>query len=210
MQPLAFIGGAITGMAGLAAATFIDYKLTESKFSPELKTPEILDRNQVIRELNNYFFKQQTVLSECNRIVLESSDNIVTPMPLPWDNALQKAANAIGGGLLKICRKGNVGSLLKCQNKAEEIYTRYRGVFERADNLLADTGRASLPIPSRIFEGSGVKVNNAPENENWIDEFEMLADQIRDGIEHSCTIAEQLIEALEQEPAKPMLGMAGN
>ena len=49
MSSRAFIGGAIAGMAGLAAAAYIDHRITESKFSPELKTPEILGKEQVIQ-----------------------------------------------------------------------------------------------------------------------------------------------------------------
>lgn len=210
MQPLAFIGGAITGMAGLAAAAFIDHKITESKFSPELKTPEKLDSKQVVAELNNYFFKQQAVLSECNKIVIESCDNIVTPMRLPWDSALQKAANSIGGGLSKVCRKWSVSKILDCKKQAEELYRRYRGVFDRANALLTEAGRTAITHPASIYTGKDPQVNNAAENEDWGDEFEKLADEIRDGIEHSCNIAEQLIAALEQEPAKTALEAASN
>ncbi len=210
MQPLAFIGGAITGMAGLAAAAFIDHKITESKFSPDLKRPESLDAKRIAAELNNYFFKQQAVLSECNRIVIESSDNIVTPIPLPWDNTLQKAANVIGGGLTKICRKGNVGRLLNCRREAEDIYARYRGVFVRANVLISGAGCPALEIPARLFEHKGVQVNNSLENDDWGDEFDQLADHIRDGIELSCDMAEKMIESLQQEPVKAALEAAPN
>lgn len=197
MRPLAFLGGAVAGAAGLAAAAFIDHKVTESKFSPALKRPETLDAKQVAAELNNYFFKQQAVLSECNRIVIESSDNILTPLPLPWDNALRKAANSLGGGLSKVCRKESVGRLLSCKKQAEELYARYKGVFERANALLVESGHSAIVHPEDFFSEKIPQMDNSAENEDWGDEFDKLADEIRNGIEQSCNIAEQLIEALE-------------
>lgn len=197
MRPLAFFGGAVAGMAGLAAAAFIDRKITESRFPPALKTPEILDAEQAAAELNNYFFKQQAVISECNKIVIESSDNIATPLPLPWDSALRKAANSLGGCLSKVCRKWSASQILNCKKQAEDLYARYKGVFGRANALLVESGKPAISYPASLFSGNFTQVANCAENEDWGDQFGQLADEIRNGIEQSCAIAERLIEALE-------------
>lgn len=198
MSSRAFIGGAIAGMAGLAAAAYIDHRITESKFSPELKTPEILGKEQVIRELSNYFFKAQTLLCKCNEIVIKNSSLIVTPVPLPGDNIFQRAANLAGGRLTQVCRKGSVGQLLDCKKDAAQLYERYLGIFNRANGLLAEYGQTPVPVDKKLFSSSNLNVDDSLENEDWDTEFGKLADQIRDAIDQSCEKAQKLIETLEQ------------
>lgn len=205
-----FISGAIAGVAGLAAATFIDHKITESKFSPELKTPEGLDAAHVTSELNSYYFKGLALISKCNKIELENSNLIVASVSLPWDNPLQKAANAIGGKLAKVCRASGVSQLLACKKEAENVYGRYLGIFERANALLAERGRSPLPVAKRLFSVENVKLNCSVENEDWHEDFDKLADHIRDTIDQSCELAQQLIETLEQDKPIGALEAANN
>lgn len=195
MMPIAFIGGTLTGIVGLAAATYIDHKIGESKFSPNLKKPQTLDAEQVCRELNNYFFKAQALELKCNKIVLEGSDLISDVMPLPWDNIFQKAVNSIGGKLLGISRRGKISQLLGCGKEAKQLYGRYEGIFARANALLEATGKMPVNLVQSVeFDIAATKPTA---NEDWENEFEKLADAIREVIEKTCAAAEVLIEKLD-------------
>lgn len=196
-----FITGAIAGVAGLAAATFIDHKITESKFSPDLRTPEGLDATRVTSELNKYYLKGQSLITKCTMIEVENSNLIVSSVQLPWDNPLQKAANIIGDKMAKVCRANGVSQLLACKKEAENVYGRYLGIFERANAILAERGRTPLPASKRLFSDENVKLNCSVENDDWHEDFDKLADHIRDTIDRSCDMAQQMIEMLEQDTA---------
>lgn len=204
MRPLAFIGGAIVGAAGLLGAALYDSHKTESQYSPLLRTPEKLDAAGVSDQLNAYFFKAQALYSKCNQIVLENSDLIVGPVRLPWDNSVRKAANAVAAKLGKLCGKYNIHQLVECGKEANLLYSRYLGIFERANSILKERGRSPLDLPDKL---AVPEVSNS--DEDWDSSFEIAADRIRDTIEASCNLAEQLLEMLEQDKAKYALE-AGN
>lgn len=197
MRPIAFIGGVITGVAALAAAAYFDDKKTEAKYSPELKQPQGLDAGAICKELNNYFFMAQKIYAKCNEIQLEGSDLIATPIELPWDTPLRKVANSIGGKLTEICRGSKFSKLLDCRNELYQLYDRYNGVFKRANVLAGDV----LAIPDKLLVETGKKPDNSLANEEWDMELSEAVDNVRNAIEKSCDLAEQLIAMLEkQEP----------
>lgn len=206
MQPLAFIGGTLSGIVGLAAATYIDHRLTESKFSPSLKQPETLNAKQVSRELNNYFFKAQAIESNCNKIALEGSDLILSVMPLPWDNPLRKTLNIIGGKMLGVSQRWKISQLLDCGKEAKRLYARYEGIFERGNEILEAMGKMPVSLVMLPeFDGATIPPSSTT-NEDWETEFEKLADAIRDVIEKTCVAAEALIEKLTPETAVAQAG----
>lgn len=194
-----FWKGVLTGAATLATAAYIDHKVTESKFSPALKQAQLLDKEQVSRELNNYFFKAQAIESKCNRIALEGSDLILSIMPLPWDKPLRKTLNTIGRKMIGLSRKGKISQLLECGKDAKQLYARYEGIFLRANAILEATGKipASLVMLSDFDRVTTNQASTA--NEDWETEFKELADAIRDMIDKTCAIAEELMEKLAPE-----------
>lgn len=198
MQPLAFLGGAIVGAAGLAAAAYVDHRITEAKFSPDLKRADTLNAEQVVRELNSYFFKVQGIYSKCNKIVLENSELVVTPMPLPHDNIIHRVANSIGGRLASISRGSSISQLLECQREANKLHGRYLGVFERANSILTEKGMTPFTLTKRLFTDKTVALDTSIRNEDWDTEFETIADNIRDTLDEACNHTERLIAMLEQ------------
>lgn len=199
MQPLAFIGGAITGMAGLAAAAFIDHKITEARLSPDCKQAEALDSGQVVKELNGYFFKAQRLYSDCNKIALESNNLILTSATMPWDNFFRKSVSSLGGKMAQVSRKCGIEELRECGKKAQKLYSHYSPVFERAAAILSERGRTVPVVASRLGIGRIGPLDNSISNDNWDMEFDQYVDMIRNSIEQSCNMAEQLIEMLEQD-----------
>lgn len=199
MLPLVFIGGAVTGAAALLAAALWDKNKTESQFSPLLKSPNHLDAEQTAKQLNSYFFKAQGLYSKCNQIVIESSELIVTPIPLPDDNVLQKAANLLGGSANRYCRNWRESQLHDIREEAKKLYARYRGVFEQANKLALQKGGEPVGLSAIQFSGNQPRINNSLDNDDWDREFQELADTIREFIEQSCNAAEKLIDILEQE-----------
>lgn len=205
MKPQAFFGGALVGAAGLAAAAFIDHKITEAKFSPKLKQPDALDNEQVVRELNNYFFKIQALYSKCNKIALENSDLIVTSVTFPWDNPLRKVANILGDKLARVCRHTNLNQLADIRREANDIYRRYLGIFERANAIFAERGQTQQKIKANLFASRMNVQPTSSSGDDWDTSFESEVDYIRDTLEASCDMAEHLIERLEQSPARAAL-----
>ena len=198
MLPLAFLGGAIVGAAGLATAAYVDHRITEAKFSPDLKRPDTLSAEQVVQELNSYFFKLQGIYSQCNKIVLENSDLIVTPVPLPYDNTIHRIANSIGGRLTSISRSSSISQLLDCRREANKLHERYLGIFERANYILAEKGMTPLTLTKRLFTEKTVSLDTSVHNDDWDTEFETIADNIRDTLDEACDQTERLIAMLEQ------------
>lgn len=206
MMSRIFVGGLVTGAAGLLAAALYDSHRTEAQYSPLLKTPELMDAEETSRQLNNYFFKAQSIYAKCNKIVIETSDYIVTPLPLPNDGIFQRTANKLGGKLTGMGRNWRNKELLGLKKDCKDLYARYQGVFLRANELLRERGRTPVKLDVITFKGNDFSINNALENEDWDTDFDRLADNVRGYIEKSCGIAEQLIELLGQKEAAAAIG----
>lgn len=199
MLPLVFIGGALTGAAGLLGAALYDKHKTEAEFSPLLKKPESMTADEVEKQLNSYFFKAQAIYSECNKTVIEGSELIFTPIPLPDDSIFQKAANILGSAGNKFCRRNRVRELETLMEDAHKLYGRYKGVFKRANAILQERGNTPVDLSPISKSQKTPAVNNSLENDDWSLELEACADAIRDFIETSCAKAEELMEHLNQK-----------
>lgn len=197
MKMFAFMGGIIAGAAGLTALALWDAQKTEKEYAPCLKTPEQLNANELFRQLNSYYFKAQNLLAECNSIMLESSDLISTPIDLPDDSFLQKAANLIGGKMNTVSRRWKRDQLLELQSNAKKLYGRYQGVFKKANDLLSEHGKSGVDLSVICLNASETDVNESLDNDDWIFELENLADIAREYLEKSCEVAEELISRLE-------------
>ena len=197
MIPLAFLGGALVGAAGLLTVALRDGEKTESALPSSLKHPGRLDEREIAALLADYSLAAISLSGKCNQVEVESGDLHFTSIPLDDDTLLQKVANSIGDGLTKTCRNMRCGQLNDLKEEAVSLYGRYRGVFRQANTLLCKHGRAPIdlgPIRSGI---KAISVNNAINNEDWWFDFSAAVDNIRDFLDRSSAIAEQFIDIFE-------------
>ena len=206
MLPLAFIGGAVTGAAGLLAAVLYNSHKAESEYSPLLKTPEHLDAAEVVGQLNVYFFKANSMHFKCSEIVMDSIHLAFRSIPLPDDGFFQKTANVIGDSMTGVCRGWRRDALLALKDDCQKLYGRYRGVFRRANAILRERGETPINLNAITFKGQDFSINKSLENEDWHLDFEALADRIRDFLDTSCAIAEQLVGILERKDGPIAIG----
>ncbi len=199
MLPLAFIGGAVTGAAGLLAAVMHDSHKTESEYSPLLKTPEHLDAEEVTRQLNIYFFQITSLQLKCGKLLMDAGNLALPSMPLPDDGFFQKAAKALDDGMTGISRRLRQDDLLTLKKDCQKLYGRYRGIFQRANAILRERGHSPVSLKAITFKGQDFSLNNSLENEEWWEDFDALVTRISDVMETSRTIAQRLTEMLEQE-----------
>lgn len=199
MLPLAFIGGAVTGAAGLLAAVMYDSHKTESEYSPLLKTPEHLDTEDVTRLLNIYFFQITSLQLKCSKLLMDSGHLAIPSMPPSDDSFFQKVAHAFDDGMTGISRRLSQDSVLTLKNDCQRLYGRYRGVFQRANTILRERGKSPVSLKPITFKGQDFSINNSLENEDWWDDFDALVTKISDFVDTSRNIAQKLTEMLEQE-----------
>lgn len=206
MLPLIFVGGAITGAAGLLAAALWDKHKTESEYSPALKTPQELDAQEVRNQLWTYFMKAQEIHRSCSTAVAEASNLQGTSIALPDDGLFQKAVNALDDGMNSVCRGLRGSQLRDLKDESQKLYNRYRGVFQRANGILRERGRTPVSLKAITFKGQDFSIDNSLKNEDWCWDFDELADKIRAFIDTSCEIADQLMDRLEQEKPLAAIG----
>lgn len=199
MLPLAFIGGAVTGAAGLLAAVMYDSHKTESEYSPLLKAPESLDVEEVTRQLNIYFFQVTSLQLKCSKLLMDAGGLAITSLSLPDDGFFQKAAKVLDDGMTGIGRRLKADDLLTLKKDCQRLYGRYRGVFQRANVIVRERGKSPVSLKPITFTGHDFSIDNSLENENWWDDFDALVTKISDFMETSRAIAQQLTEMLEHE-----------
>lgn len=206
MLPLVFIGGAVTGAAGLLAAVMYDNHKSESAYSPLLNTPEHLDAEEVTRQLNAYFFKASSLHLKCSQIIGDSSHLIFTSVPLLTDGFLERAVNAFGDGMTGISRRLRQDDLVTLKKDCQRLYDRFHGIFQRANTILQERGKSPVSLKSITFKGVDFSIDNSVENEDWWEDFSALTDKIQNFLDTSCKIAEQLVEMLKQEDDPAAIG----
>ena len=198
MNPLVFLGGAAVGAGALLGASLWDKKRTEAAYSPSLKAPGSLDAAGAAKQLNSYFFTAQALCFKCDEIVLEGAELISTPIELPDDGLFQKAANWLGGGANLYLRKWRESQLRSLKEEVFALYGRYRGVFRRANGILAAKEMEGEDLSAIVYSKNPSRIDSSLENDKWDLEFQALADSIREFIENSCQIAGRLIDKLEE------------
>lgn len=195
MRPAAFALGVITGAAALALAAILDSK--KSSFSNDLKKSQELDCAKLADELNHYFFAAQKLYARCNEIVMDGAGLMAQVLPLPWDSPWQKLGNLAGAKLGNFCRKNRFSQLVELKAESENLYQRYLEVFRSAATLVEEAGGEPGHIAPVLYEKCDQDAVRADDPEKWGDQFEALAHEIRNGIEKSCSMVEELIDALE-------------
>lgn len=199
MLPLVFIGGAVTGAAGLLAAVMYDNHKTESQYSPLLNTPESLDVEEVTRQLNIYFFQVTSLQVTCSKLLMDSGHLALTSIPVSHDGFFQNAAQVFDDGMTGISRRLRQDELLTLKKDCQRLYGRYCGVFQRANAILRERGKNPVSLKAITFKGQDFSINNSLENEDWWEDFAARVATISDFVDTSRNIAQQLTEMLEQE-----------
>ena len=196
MSRFAFLaGGALVGAASLAAAALLTEKCSRSLSPSKIDT---FDANGLAAQLDSYFLKANFLALKCSNVVMESCKFHHISIDLPDDDILARAGNKISGSMTVILRKWKVDVLLGIKNEAEQLYAENRAVFARANALLKQHGAQQVSYKEMVFSDKNFSLNNALTNDDWILEFEDLAEKIRDALNKSAAVAEQLVNGLER------------
>lgn len=199
MRPIVFLGGAIAGAIGLAAAAMHASHRAESQHSPLLKTSDVLDADDVVRELNNYSLEALSLCNDCTKVVFDSGNTIFTPAPLPWDKRMRKTPNRPGDGGNGLARKNACRRLRVMKEEVADLYEQYRSVFMRANDLVAASGGTTVSLEALRFDEAHGREDNSTSHENQEDDVEALADCILKFLETSCDAASRLIDMIQGE-----------
>lgn len=200
MLPLVFIGGAITGAAALLGAALYDHDKTEAHYPASLENTAGLDKKEVCALLNDYYIKENALATKCSQLVMECS-NCYPAIEMPDENFAEKAFRMADNLITPTIRKWNVQQMLDLKEEAKKLYSRYKGTFRRANQLLKERGHTPLDLNEITFRGVDFSINNAGGNENWVFELIELSDKIRAFLDKSGDIAEKMIQLLDGKKA---------
>lgn len=193
-----FLGGALAGAAGLAAAALLD----KNSSAPELpgpscgESPAGLDAAGVVDALNEYFFKAHELARRCSTLSMESSELCMGPIELPEDNLLQKAGNAIGGGLTRVARGFRAEDLRSLHRQAAQLFSDYRPVFTRGNELLKGAAMTGVGVSTRELDIRD-RLDNRLDNEDWFDDLDEGCSRLYTFLTESADAAQELIGQLE-------------
>lgn len=193
-----FLGGALAGAAGLAAAALLD----KNSSAPELPGPSCgdapagLNAAGVVSALYEYFFKAHELARRCSTLSMESSELCMGPIELPEDTLLQKAGNAIGGGLTRVVRGFRAEDLRSLHRQAATLFSDYRPVFTRGNELLKDAAMTGVGVSTRELDIRD-RLDNSLANEDWFDDLDEGCSRLNTFLTESADAAQELIEQLE-------------
>ncbi len=187
-------GGALVGAAGLATAAY----LCKEDNSPQRRDAvDSLGPDALVGRLNTYVIKAHALSIKCSGVVMASMDLQSTPIDLPGDTLLTRLGNMLGGKMTVASRGWKHNALRDLKKEAEHLYTQHHGLFARANELLERYGMGRISCREVSFDQKNFSLNNELSNEDWILELNALADGIRNFLEASTVVAEQLISNLE-------------
>ena len=189
------LGGALVGVVSLATAAMLNEKSSDSLSPSKINA---FDADGLAAQLNSYFSKANFLALKCSNIVIESGKFHHSHIDLPDDDILIRAGNKIGGSMTVVMRKWKMNSLLDLKKEAEQLYAEHRAVFASANALLKQHVAQQVSYKELVFSDKDFSLNNALTNDDWILEFEDLADKIRDALNKSADVAEQLVNGLER------------
>ena len=193
-----FLGGALAGAAGLAAAALLD----KNSSVPGLPGPSCgdspagLDAAGVVNALNEYFFKAHELARRCSTLSMESSELCMGPIELPDDSLLQKAGNILDGGLTRVVRGFRAEELRSLHRQVAQLFRDYRPMFTRGNELLKGAAMAGVGVSTRELDIRD-RLDNSLENEDWFDDLDEGCSRLDTFLSDSADAAQELIEQLE-------------
>lgn len=204
MLPLAFIGGALFGAAGLAVAAMVDKQKTEAGFPPSLKRCAELDRHDISMLLTDYYIRENQLATECGVLVAECG-NCYPAIEMPDENLAEKVFRLADNVMTPKIRKWDHDKMLSLRDEAQKLYARYKPAFLRANKLLREEGQSPLDLRAITFKGVDFSLDNSAENENWVFDLLDLSDKIRNFLDISGDIAEKMINFLDETKTCPAI-----
>ena len=199
MSKLAFfLGGALAGAAGLAAAAL----LGKGSSAPELPGPSCqdspsgLDARGVVDALNEYFFKAHELARRCSTLSMESCEFSMGPIELPDDSLLQKAGNILDGGLTRVVRGFKVEDLRTLRRQAATLFSEYRPVFLRGNELLKGASMGGVSVSTKELDIRD-RLDNRLDNEDWFDDLDEGCSRLETFLTDSADAAQALTDQLE-------------
>ena len=191
-----FLGGALAGVAGLAAAALLDKGTTgEIEMGPSCDGPG-QDAAGVANALNEYFFKAHELARRCSTLSMESCDLSMGPIELPDENLLDKARNVLDGGLTRMVRSFKAEDLRSLHRQAATLFREYRRVFTRGNELLKAAAMAGVSVSTRELDIED-RLDNRLANEDWFDDLDEGCSRLNTFLTESADAAQSLIEQLE-------------
>lgn len=197
-KPGFFLGGALAGAAGLAAVALPD----KNSSAPELPGPSCgdsparLNAAGVVDVLNEYFFKAHELARRCSTLSMESCELCMGPIERPEDNLLQKAGNAIGGGLTRVVRGFRAEDLRSPHRQAAKLFSDYRPVFTRGNELLKGAAMTGVGVSTQDLDIRD-RLDNRLDNEAWFDDPYEGCSRLNTFLTESADAAQELIGQLE-------------
>lgn len=73
-----------------------------------------------------------------------------------------------------LCRNVNIHQPLECEKAANQLYSRYFGIFERANSIIKERGRSPLDTPDRLFPEKLAVPDASGSDEDWDSSFEIV------------------------------------
>lgn len=199
MLPLVFIGGAIAGAAGLTTAALWDKKKREAEFPLQLQQVASLNAQDICELLTDYCIKANLLSSRCSLCFAQIGEACTPTIELPDETALERIFRKIDSRVTPVMRRWKHQQFLSFRDEARDLYARYRGVFGRGNELLLGMGKVALMLRDITFRGCDFSLDNSAANEDWDMQLDDMADLIRNYLDKSVSIAEQLIACLEGE-----------
>lgn len=192
--------GALAGIAGLSVAALLhkDFPRGIGCAHAPFNGSGVasLEAAKVREALDDYFFKAHDLVDQCFALLRKSTDLGMGPIALPDDDLLEKAANALGGGLIRISRGFQTNELCMLRKRATHLYNQYRPVFERGNALLKDRNMAGVSISTENLNARPVLVNSLA-NEDWYDDLDEACNRLYDFLTESADAAQELVRQLE-------------
>lgn len=191
-----FLGGALAGAAGLAAAALLDKGTAgEIEMSPTCDAAG-QDAAGVANALNEYFFKAHALANRCSSLSMESCNLSMGPIELPADGLLDKARNALDGALTRVVRSFKAEDLCSLHRQAATLFREYRPVFTRGNELLKASAMAGVSVSTKDLDIED-RLDNHLDNEDWFDDLDEGCSRLTTFLTESANAAQSLIERLE-------------
>ena len=146
--------------------------------------------------LNEYFFKAHELARRCFSLSMESCNFSMGPIELPEDNLLDKARNALDGGLTRMVRSFKAEDLRSLHRQAATLFREYRPVFTRGNELLKAAAMAGVNVSTKELDIED-RLDNRLDNEDWFDDLDEGCSRLSTFLTESADAAQSLIGQLE-------------
>ena len=190
-----FVGGALVGMAGLAAVACLTDKEDEKKISL-VDRPDDDSIDALSAALSSYCRKAHRLAMRVNEFSLDCDKYITGSFTFDSDGLLTRLTNAIGDKMVVISRASCVSSIRDLKRECENYFAEHSYLFAKANEVFRSKNmpeiNINVPAPNMDFS-----VDNAIANENWSMDMGKLCDVLHDYVTKTAVLAGNLSEKLD-------------